>query len=121
MGAGKSTFARVLMSQLGIPGLPAGSPTFAIAHEYRSDRGDLIHLDLYRIKSEIEIEEAGIHSYFWERECMVIAEWTSLFPEFRQALFQSLKVGSRIFDVHLEFDPESDLKRKVSVHAALGG
>lgn len=80
MGSGKTTFARALLHSLGVSQPPEGSPTFAIAHEYESKLNQLpvAHLDLYRFKSESELEDAGIPAYFWEKEGVVIAEWVSL-------------------------------------------
>src|SRR5581483_10858229 len=50
MGAGKSTFARALIRALGVDQGAEGSPTFAIAHEYRSKKKGrdcaIVHLDL---------------------------------------------------------------------------
>ena len=86
MGAGKSTFARALIEALGVSRPPEGSPTFAIAHEYPGAKSTVVHIDFYRLKSESEIEDAGISSYFWEREACVISEWISLFPEFKDAV-----------------------------------
>jgi tRNA threonylcarbamoyl adenosine modification protein YjeE len=82
MGAGKSTFARALLIALGVHQPPEGSPTFALAHEYDAPRGGVVHLDFYRIRSEMEIDEAGIPEYFWERSLLVIAEWLSSWPGF---------------------------------------
>src|SRR4051812_16090482 len=63
MGAGKTTFSRALLAGLGVEQPPEGSPTFAIAHEYRTSRpggvGQVVHIDFYRLRSESEIEEAG--------------------------------------------------------------
>src|SRR5271156_4913445 len=58
LGAGKSTFARALLEGLGVIQPPEGSPSFAIAHEYSCVRGQVVHVDLYRLKHESEIEEA---------------------------------------------------------------
>jgi tRNA threonylcarbamoyl adenosine modification protein YjeE len=86
MGVGKTTFSRTLLLGLGVVQPPEGSPTFAIAHEYHAPGGDVVHVDFYRLKSEAEIEAAGIDAYFWERGAIVISEWTSLFPDFEAAL-----------------------------------
>jgi tRNA threonylcarbamoyladenosine biosynthesis protein TsaE len=86
MGAGKTTFARAVLQGLGVVQPPEGSPTFAIAHEYVAPGGPVAHIDLYRIKHESELEDAGIHHYFWEREMRVLCEWVSLWPGLWSAL-----------------------------------
>src|SRR5690348_5184115 len=60
MGAGKTTFARALLEGLGVIQPAEGSPSFAIAHEYDSPRGPVVHVDFYRLKDESEIEDAAI-------------------------------------------------------------
>ncbi len=97
MGVGKTTFARALLSGLGLDQPPEGSPTFAIAHEYDSPKGSIVHMDFYRLRSELEIDDAGIPSYFWDRDLIVITEWLSSWPKFEA---QVLKSG-RIFRVAL--------------------
>jgi tRNA threonylcarbamoyl adenosine modification protein YjeE len=89
LGAGKTTFARALLESLSIDQRAEGSPTFPIAHEYSGASGDVIHIDFYRLKREAELDEAGITAYFWEREAIVLCEWISLFPNFRDAVLRS--------------------------------
>lgn len=110
LGAGKTTFARSLLLGLGVIQPPEGSPTFAIAHEYESEKGGVVHIDFYRLKSEAEIEEAGISAYYWERKLIVIAEWLSLWPEYQELVIRS----GRTWRVSLSFE-ENELRRKVSV------
>jgi len=86
LGAGKTTFARFLLKALGVTQPPEGSPTFAIAHEYQGAQGEVVHLDLYRVETEEELDLAGIPGYFWERELIALSEWTSRFPKFEEAL-----------------------------------
>ena len=86
MGAGKTTFSRALLEGLGITQPPEGSPTFAIAHQYRAPIAEVFHIDFYRIRSEAEIDEAGIPAYFWDPEAIVLAEWTSLWPVFEASV-----------------------------------
>lgn len=111
MGAGKTTFARALLSALGVTQPPEGSPSFAIAHEYDSPRGRVAHMDLYRIRSEDEIEEAGLHAYFWERRMIVIAEWMSSWPAFEEAV---ARTAGRVWRVELGF-AESAEERSVRI------
>jgi tRNA threonylcarbamoyl adenosine modification protein YjeE len=107
MGVGKTTFARALLSGLGVLQPPEGSPTFAIAHEYQSRAGDVIHLDLYRLETEDELEEAGIPAYFWERNAIVLVEWLSLFESFGKSIG---KTGP-VWVVRLSLE-EDDLSRR---------
>jgi tRNA threonylcarbamoyl adenosine modification protein YjeE len=115
LGAGKTTFARAMLEALGIDQPAEGSPTFPIAHEYQSPRGEVIHVDFYRLKREAELEEAGITAYFWEREAIVLSEWISLFPSFRDAVLKT-RVG-RVFRVTLSRIPNRELERDVSVYS----
>jgi tRNA threonylcarbamoyladenosine biosynthesis protein TsaE len=94
MGAGKTTFSRMLLLALGVEQPPEGSPTFAIAHEYAlasRSRGiqGVVHVDLYRIRSEDEIDERGIPDYFWDAGKVVLSEWTSMWPEFERQVLRS--------------------------------
>lgn len=106
MGVGKTTFSRTLLQGLGVVQPPEGSPTFAIAHEYRAQACDVVHVDFYRLRSEAEIEEAGIEAYFWERNAIVIAEWTSMWPIFEASVLRvglTPEVGVRNWRVELSF------------------
>ena len=86
MGAGKTTFARALIVALGVRQPAEGSPTFAIAHEYSGPKCDVIHIDLYRLEAESELDDVGVPEYFWNREAVVICEWLSKFSEFEKTV-----------------------------------
>ncbi len=116
MGVGKTTFARALLSELGVLQPPEGSPSFAIAHEYESPRGPIVHLDYYRMRQESEIEDAGIPSYYWERDPrpIVISEWLSNWPEFCEQVLNS----GRSWKITLDFSnsPEKETpNRKLDI------
>ena len=113
LGAGKTTFARAMLESLGIKEQALGSPTFPIAHEYLSDAGDVVHVDFYRLKREAELDEAGITAYFWERQAIIIAEWISLFPAFREAVLKTRE--GRAFRVTLSRVVGRELERDVRV------
>lgn len=90
MGAGKSTLARAFLDAFGVEREAEGSPTFAIAHEYRTDQGQrILHADGYRLKSEAELEATGLLEVLWDSEVIVLFEWLELFSETRQALQES--------------------------------
>ena len=113
LGVGKTTFSRTLLETLGVVQPPEGSPSFAIAHEYVSQRGEVIHLDFYRIRHEAEIEEAGIEAYFWERNAIVVAEWTSLWPAFEASVINSGE--GMVWKVELAFADSGPSRRTVRV------
>ena len=121
MGTGKTTFARALLAGLGVSQPPEGSPSFAIAHEYDSLRGNVVHIDFYRLKHESEIEDAGVGAYFWERKAIVVSEWISMFPDFGNAVCEAAareNSGTRIWKVGLEFSPlsgDSPQNRNISI------
>ena len=113
MGAGKSTFARAFLGALGVVQGGAGSPTFAIAHEYQSQKaGVVLHADFYRLKSEEEIDDAGVAAALWERGLLCLLEWTSLFPEFEAHVLSS--PPGRVIRVNLAFG-ETDDTRTVQI------
>lgn len=105
MGAGKSTAARALIPALGGTLRPEGSPTFALAHEYPTQsEASLIHLDLYRLEDEADLQAAGISAYFWETSAVVLAEWVSRFP----TLEQTLQADSRTPLYRIQIEPEEN-------------
>ena len=81
MGAGKSTFARAVIRHLAKEASSHGSPTSPLVQEYRADLGSPIyHIDLYRLKSEEELELSGISEQIDSRDALVMIEWGSMFP-----------------------------------------
>jgi len=82
MGSGKSTFARVLLTEL-VPGFSSqGSPTFPLVQEYSArDHSPIYHIDLYRLKNSSELEDSGILHQIEEAGALALVEWPDLFPE----------------------------------------
>ena len=76
MGAGKTTFIGALCKELGVEDDFAGSPTFSIINEYRSDTtAELIyHFDLYRIESIDEAFDIGFEDCF-DSGALCLLEW----------------------------------------------
>lgn len=68
LGAGKTTFVKGLARGLGIKeGFQVRSPTFTIVNEYPTEKGRLIHIDLYRARDFDWSEFVG--------EGVVVVEW----------------------------------------------
>ncbi len=60
LGAGKTLFVKGVAEGLGLDPASVASPTFVIASEYPAPGGRrLAHVDLYRLRSEAELEAAG--------------------------------------------------------------
>jgi tRNA threonylcarbamoyladenosine biosynthesis protein TsaE len=80
LGAGKTTFTRLLTKELGCRTL-ATSPTFSLFQQYEEGRLPVFHADLYRLGSEDELFELG-----WEetiddyKNGLVVVEWADRFP-----------------------------------------
>ena len=69
LGAGKTTFVKGLAKALGIKeGYQVRSPTFTLVNEYPTRKGNLIHIDLYRVKDfdYSEFVGQGILAVEWE-------------------------------------------------------
>jgi tRNA threonylcarbamoyladenosine biosynthesis protein TsaE len=85
MGAGKTTMVAALCHVKGVTGT-MGSPTFSIINEYsfneNSEQKKIYHIDLYRLKDEEEVVQAGVEDCVYGGSiCMI--EW----PEKAPALF----------------------------------
>jgi tRNA threonylcarbamoyl adenosine modification protein YjeE len=53
LGAGKTTLARAIVRGLGAAD-PVSSPTYALVHHYHGARGDVYHVDCYRLRQPDE-------------------------------------------------------------------
>lgn len=73
MGAGKTTFIKVLSKALGVKEL-VSSPTFSIVNEYEGEGNTFYHFDFYRIKNLQEAYDIGYEEYFYSGNTCFI-EW----------------------------------------------
>ena len=73
LGAGKTTVARGVLRALGVSGA-IRSPTYTLLEPYDAAGKLLIHLDLYRLNDERELEPLGLRDYPPER-CWWLIEW----------------------------------------------
>jgi tRNA threonylcarbamoyladenosine biosynthesis protein TsaE len=73
LGAGKTTLARgAIEAWTGEPG-EAPSPTFTLVQTYQGARGELWHVDLYRLRRPEEAWELGLEEAFASAACLI--EW----------------------------------------------
>ena len=72
LGAGKTCMIQGVCRGLGVEG-PVNSPTFILINEYRGVL-PVYHFDLYRLGGPDELEDLGVHEYFYgSGVCLV--EW----------------------------------------------
>jgi tRNA threonylcarbamoyladenosine biosynthesis protein TsaE len=76
LGAGKSTFARALIRAAGHDG-PVPSPTYTLVEPYVLARGNIYHVDLYRVAGEEELQFLG-----WDEldDGLRLVEWPERVP-----------------------------------------
>jgi len=95
LGAGKTTFTRGAIHELGVTEETAvTSPTFALLHQYEG-RLPIVHADFYRLADEAELEELGIDELI-EEGAVLFVEWGRKFPgmSIRTVLWVELEIVS---------------------------
>ena len=74
LGAGKTTFTQGMAAAMHVTGRVT-SPTFCIVQEDHGEDGKLlVHMDLYRLKGEDDVEAIGWEDYL-SRGAILVVEW----------------------------------------------
>lgn len=73
LGAGKTTLVRGFLRQLGVGGT-IRSPSYTLVETYEAAGLTLVHVDLYRVRSESEVEELALAEFQLPRHVLLI-EW----------------------------------------------
>lgn len=73
LGAGKTTLVRGAARALGVTGAVT-SPTFSLAHRYRTDTTTVTHLDLYRLAG-LQGEEPDLLGDYLGPGLIAFVEW----------------------------------------------
>jgi tRNA threonylcarbamoyladenosine biosynthesis protein TsaE len=80
LGAGKTTLVKGIAEGFGAATADdVTSPTFTLVHEYRGERANLYHIDLYRIDTDRELETLGLDDLA-DPESILLVEWGEKFP-----------------------------------------
>jgi len=106
LGAGKTTLARALCAGIGVRDLTAvTSPTFALIQQYEAPRGPVVHADLYRLRTDAELEALGWDEIVHHAPVLLV-EW----PERALPSLPSSRIG-----IVLEHDPVNADRRTLRV------
>jgi tRNA threonylcarbamoyladenosine biosynthesis protein TsaE len=79
LGMGKTTLVKGMAAALGADAGEVTSPTFTLVHEYKGRKTRLVHLDLYRLESEHELEGVGLWEMVEAPDALVMVEWGDKF------------------------------------------
>lgn len=83
LGAGKTTWVRAMLRGLGyrqrVP-----SPTYTLLEQYVLDGLVVVHLDLYRLAAEAELENLGLRDWLARDDVWVLVEWPERAPRLEE-------------------------------------
>jgi tRNA threonylcarbamoyladenosine biosynthesis protein TsaE len=108
LGAGKTAFARYLIQSMGYAG-KVKSPTYSLCESYPIACGEqtthAFHFDLYRMRTPLEWQEAGLAEHF-DGPGMCLIEW----PEKAEGTLPILDLQIAITAGQLETERQFELK-----------
>ena len=104
LGAGKTTLVRHLARALGFNGRVT-SPTYTLMHTYPTPRGDLLHVDVYRLPKPADVYDLGFEDAR-ESAYLTAVEWgdPADFPGALELVLQPSGENSRRVEL-LAHDP----------------
>ncbi|HEY9183209.1 MAG TPA: tRNA (adenosine(37)-N6)-threonylcarbamoyltransferase complex ATPase subunit type 1 TsaE [Gammaproteobacteria bacterium] len=74
LGSGKTTWVRAMLRGLGYRGR-VPSPTYTLLEHYSCDGLTLVHLDLYRLGGDAELENLGLRDWLGDPSSWILVEW----------------------------------------------
>ncbi|MBV8893916.1 MAG: tRNA (adenosine(37)-N6)-threonylcarbamoyltransferase complex ATPase subunit type 1 TsaE [Acidobacteria bacterium] len=84
LGAGKTTLVKGIARAFAAANEEdVTSPTFTLVHEHRGPRGNLYHVDLYRVDTPSELQTLGLDDLIAENSILLI-EWGEKFRRFER-------------------------------------
>ena len=78
LGAGKTKFTEGFLSYYGLEN-EISSPTFTIVNEYKNEKVNIYHFDVYRLSDVDEFYAIGGEEYFEKGICII--EWGEIIKE----------------------------------------
>jgi tRNA threonylcarbamoyladenosine biosynthesis protein TsaE len=108
LGSGKTTWVRAMLRGLGYSAR-VPSPTYTLVEHYALGALDIVHLDLYRLADDSELENLGLRDWLAEPRIWLLVEW----PERAESL-------AALFDLTLEFQVADARSRRIVAVAHTG-
>ena len=106
LGSGKTTIVSSILKELGVTE-NITSPTFSIVNQYKISGKKINHFDLYRVKSELELDVIGFDEYFDDFSISFI-EWPEIAIN---------KIYENYLDIYIKFidDTTREITLKKSI------
>lgn len=80
LGSGKTTWVRAMLRGLGFAGR-VPSPTYTLLEQYACEGLSVVHLDLYRLSGDEELENLGLRDWLEEPNRWIVVEWPERAPQ----------------------------------------
>lgn len=113
LGAGKTTFIKSILKELGVKQLIT-SPTFNYVNSYeisyKNNNIVINHFDLYRLNNIDSFLSLGFDEYFYKTNNFCFIEW----PEILEDFFINNELESQICRIELCFC-ENDLEKRLLI------
>ena len=110
LGAGKSFFARNFINSLSEKPQEVLSPTFNLVYSYETEKGEISHFDLYRLKNAHELENIGFFDALRNGICLI--EWPEIAEKYLKKNYFEIAIS---FDGKLQNDSEENEVRIVEI------
>jgi tRNA threonylcarbamoyladenosine biosynthesis protein TsaE len=105
LGSGKTTWARAMLRGLGYHGR-VPSPTYTLLEHYQIADLTVVHVDLYRLTGDAELENLGLRDWLADADAWVLVEWPERAPDL-----------ARRCDAVIEFADAGASARRVTLRA----
>lgn len=113
LGVGKTFFASAFINYLLDKKTTIASPTFNLVYSYDSQKGQIFHFDLYRLKSADELYEIGFEEAL--SSGIVLIEWPEIAAEFLRKNYTEIEI---VIPDHANSETKTNQSRIVTIKSA---
>lgn len=92
LGSGKTTWVRAMLRGLGHDGR-VPSPTYTLVEPYDVGGLEVLHLDLYRLAGDDELENLGMRDWLADSRLWLLVEWPDRAPSLAALADLSLELA----------------------------